>query len=141
MKIVNRKASFDYFLYERLECGISLTGAEVRQVAAGKIKLDESYVKIIDEELYLVNALIPPNQYSDNRTYDPQRNRKLLIHKNEVASLIGKTAAGFALVATAVYNKGRRIKVEIALAKGKKKWDKREAIKKRDLEMEMIVST
>ncbi len=137
MRVDNRTARYNYDILEKFEAGIDLLGPEVKSVRDGKISLNEAFVHLRDGEAYLVNAHIHPYQHS-LENISPTRSRKLLLHKKEVLSLASKAAAGgLTIVPLALYNKGNLFKVEIALAKGKKKWDKREAIKKRDLEREI----
>jgi SsrA-binding protein len=134
MRIINKKAGFDYELLDRIEAGVALTGPEVKSLMIGQASLNEAYVKFIGGEAFLVNAHIHPYQYADSRQIDPKRSRKLLLHRRELLSLATKMQSGnLTLVPVAWYNKGRQIKLEIALARGKKAWQKREAIKKRDL--------
>jgi len=114
-----------------------LTGAEVKSVKKNKIKLEESFVRLAEDGAYLVNAHISPYKYADNTNYQPQRSRQLLLHKKELLSLAKKMEGkNLTLVPTACYTKKGRIKLEIGLARGKKKWDKREALKRRDLDRE-----
>ena len=137
-KVTNRRAKFDYELLEKFEAGISLTGAEVKSVKNGHIKLDEAFVQIRDGEAWLFNAHIHPYTFADNRNYDPVRNRKLLLHQNEILKLAQQThEKNLTIVPLSCYTSHNRIKLEIALAKGKKKYDKREAIKKKDLQREI----
>jgi len=137
-KVVNRKARFNYELEGRVEAGIVLTGAEVKSVKQGKVSLGESFARIDDKgEAWLHNAHIHPYEFADNRDYEPTRSRKLLLKKKEILSLEKKTEGkNLVLIATGIYTKGRRIKVELALGRGKKKWDKRAAVKKREQERE-----
>lgn len=137
-KIINRRARYDYHLLEKFEAGVALTGAEVKSVKAGKMSLSESFAKIIDGEAWLLNAYINPYPFADNRDYDPQRSRKLLLHKNELLKLTQQTKEkGLTIVPVSCYTKGRQIKLEIALARGKKKHDKREAKKRKAIEREI----
>lgn len=137
MKIINRRASFDYEIFDKFEVGVVLTGAEVKSLFANQATLDEAYVKMIGGEAFLVNAHIHPYQYADVRKIDPKRTRKLLLHKRELLALTNKMKQkNLILVPLAWYNKGNQIKLEIALAKPKKKWEKREAIKRQDLARE-----
>jgi len=137
-KVVNRKARFNYELEDWVEAGIVLTGAEVKSVKQGKVSLGESFARIDDKgEVWLHNAHIHPYEFADNRDYEPTRSRKLLLKKKEILSLEKKTEGkNLVLIATGIYTKGRRIKVELALGRGKKKWDKRAAVKKREQERE-----
>ena len=137
-KIINRRARYDYHLLEKFEAGIALTGAEVKSVKAGKMSLSESFARIISGEAWLLNAYINPYPFADNRDYDPQRSRKLLLHKNELLKLTQQTKEkGLTIVPVSCYTKGRQIKLEIALARGKKKHDKREAKRRKAIEREI----
>jgi SsrA-binding protein len=138
MKITNRKASFDYQLLDRFEAGINLVGAEVKAVREGHVDLTGSFVRIIGSEAHLVNANIFPYQYARPETYDERRTRKLLLHKKEIISLKSKMdGSSLTIVPVSVYTTHGLIKVELALAKSKKKFEKREAIKKRDINREI----
>jgi len=138
VKIVNRKARFEYTIQETFEAGIVLTGAEVKSIKSGRLKLDDAYVKIINNELWLVNANIPPYQYSDNTNYQPDKSRKLLVHKKELLSLTKKIEGrNMAIIPVSCYNKGPRIKLQIGIGKGKKQWEKRDKIKKHDMDREI----
>ncbi len=137
-KVINRRARYDYHLLEKFEVGIALAGAEVKSVKAGNMSLSESFVKIIDNEAWLVNAYINPYSFADNRDYDPRRNRKLLLHKNELFKLAQQTKEkNLTIVPMSCYTKGRQIKLEIALARGKKRYDKREAKKRKAIKREV----
>ena len=138
MKIINRKASFDYQLLEKFEAGINLFGAEVKAVRAGHVDLAGSFVRIIGSEAYLVNANIFPYEHARPETYDPRRTRKLLLHKKEIISLKGKMdGANLTVVPVSMYTTHGLIKIELAFAKSKKKFDKKEAIKKRTIERDI----
>lgn len=135
----NPKARFDYEILETFEAGIVLSGSEVKAVRAGKVSIQGSYVKIFNMEAYLVGALIQPYQ-ADNvsESYDPQQTRKLLLKKKELEYLLNKSEeAGLTLVPLKLYDKHGLIKLEIGVGRGKKKYDKRESIKKRDVEREL----
>ncbi|OGM21649.1 SsrA-binding protein [Candidatus Woesebacteria bacterium RIFCSPHIGHO2_01_FULL_38_9b] len=135
MQVLNRKAKFNYFLYERLEAGISLLGGEAKAVRGGKVDLSQSYVKLIDNQAFLVNANIPIEGKKD---YESTRSRKLLLHKDQIVSLKTKIKTKrLTVVPVRMYNKGRLLKVEIALAKSKRKFEKKEAIKRKDIEREI----
>lgn len=135
MKIFNKRAKFNYRLFERYEVGISLMGGEVKSIRRGSTNLSHSYAKIIDDEIYLVNANIPVEGKKD---YSPTRTRKLLLHRNQIISIKSKIKAKrLTLVPTKVYTKGRLIKAEIALAKAKRRFEKKEAIKRKDIEREI----
>jgi len=138
MKIINRRASYNYQLLEKFESGIALTGPEVKSVKAGHLHLEEAFCQVKNGEVWLFNAHIHPYKFADIRDYDPRRARKLLLHKNEILKLAQYfSQKGLTIVPVSCYTKGNKIKLEIALAKGKKKYEKREAIKKRDLEREI----
>ncbi len=138
MKVINRQARYEYFLLERFEAGIGLTGAEVKSVKDGRIRLDESFVRLLDDGAWLVNAMIAPYRYANNREYKPTRSRRLLLHRKEILSLAKKMETkNLTLVPVSCYTKKGKVKLEIALAKGKKSWDKRAAIRKRDLDREV----
>jgi SsrA-binding protein len=134
----NNKIGFDYRILEAFEAGIVLYGFEVKSIKTGHVSLKGSYVTIKDNEVYLLNALVPPYQQANAPAdYDPQRSRKLLLNKREIKSLIGKSRVkGLTLVPIRLYTKKSKIKLEFGIAKGKKKTDKRETIKKRDTERE-----
>jgi SsrA-binding protein len=135
----NRKARFDYEILEKYEAGIELLGSEVKSVRGGRMSLEGAFVIIRGGEAYLINANIPPYQPKNApKDYDPLRNRKLLLTKKEIAELGGNDKnKSLTIVPISVYNKGRKIKLEIALVKGKKKFDKRETIKKRETDREI----
>ncbi|MCX8022227.1 MAG: SsrA-binding protein SmpB [Syntrophorhabdaceae bacterium] len=130
----NRKAFHDYHIEEKFEAGLVLTGTEVKSLREGRINLKDSYAKIKDGELFLVNAHISPYSCGNIYNHDPKRERKLLMHKNEILRLYGKVKErGYTLVPLSVYfNKRNIAKLEIALAKGKTLYDKRESIKRKD---------
>jgi len=130
----NRKAYFDYEILEKFEAGLVLSGAEVKSIRGGRMNLSGSYVNFHHGEPYLIGSSIAPyqpkNQPSD---YDPSRTRKLLLNKKEIDYISGKTKQkGLTLMPLRVYNKGRRIKIEIGLVRGKKQYDKRAVISKRE---------
>lgn len=135
----NDKAYFNYNIIQKYEAGLVLTGIEVKSIKTGKITIKGSYITIKDNEAYLTGATIPPYQPNNTpKDYDPQRSRKLLLEKKEINELIGKSKeSGIALVPLKVFDKNARIKLEFGIGKGKKKYDKRETIKKRDTEREI----
>ena len=135
----NKKARFNYEILERYEAGIELLGTEVKSVRGGKMSLEGAFVIVRGGEVYLLGANIPAFQEKNSpKDYDPMRNRKLLLTKKEISGLSDKeTNKGLTIVPLSVYNKNRKIKVEVAVAKGKKKFDKRETLKKRDTEREI----
>lgn len=136
---VNRRARFDYDVLETIEAGIALSGSEVKSVRAGRAVLRGAFVTIRGNELYLTNATIPPWQPRNTAAeYNETRPRKLLVHRQELSSLIGKMKAeGLTAIPLRLYTRNRRIKVEIGIVRHRKKRDQREAIKKRDAEREM----
>ncbi|MDP6527911.1 MAG: SsrA-binding protein SmpB [Candidatus Pacebacteria bacterium] len=135
----NKKAHFDYEISETLEAGIELFGYEVKSLRGKLGSLEGSHVVIRGGEAYLVGANIPPYQPANTpKEYDPARNRRLLLTKKEIASLEStERQKGLTIVPISVYNKGRNIKLEIGIARGKKKYDKRETIKRRDTERDI----
>ena len=134
MKIVNRRAFYDYRILERFEAGINLNGAEVKAVRFGHADLTGSHVRIMGSEAYLINAKIFPYQYARPEGFDERRTRKLLLHKKEIIALKSKTEGqNLTLVPVSLYTTKSFIKLEIALGKGKKQYDKKEAIKKKDI--------
>lgn len=135
----NRKAWHDYSIDEKYEAGIVLKGSEIKSCRLGKVNLKDSYAKIKDGGLYLINTHISPYDYANQFNHDPLRERKLLLHKGEIKRLIGKiNERGMTLIPLSMYLKNGKAKVELGLARGKKLYDKRESIKKktenRDLE-------
>ena len=139
LKIIclNRKAGFNYFVNETLEAGIVLKGSEVKSLRDGKANISESYAFDERGEIYLVNSHIPSYKESSYNNHNPKRNRKLLLNKKEINKLIGRiNKEGLTLIPTKLYFKKGKAKVEIAVAKGKKHYDKRHTIKKRDWERE-----
>lgn len=136
---VNRKAYHDYFVEEKFEAGIALTGTEIKSVREGRVNLRDAYAKISDDEAWLLNMHISPyGQAGGYFNHEPLRPRKLLLHRREIAYLAGKTQAkGLTLVPLRLYLKGNKAKVELALVKGKKLYDKREAIAERDAQLEI----
>jgi len=139
LKIVsnNRKARFNYFFTEFFEAGIALKGSEVKSLRLGKANISESYAYDVSGEIYLVNSHIPTYMESSYNNHDPKRNRKLLLKKREINKLIGRiNREGFSLIPTKLYFKKGKAKIEIAVAKGKKQYDKRHTKKKRDWDRE-----
>ncbi len=137
MRIDNRAARFNYDILEKFEAGIDLLGPEVKSVREGKVSLQEAFVHLRDKEAYLVNAHIHPYQNS-LENISPTRSRKLLIHKKEILSLASKIGtSGLTLVPLAMYNKGNLFKVEVGIGKGKKKWDKRDTLKRKAQDREI----
>ena len=134
----NRQASFRFQLLEKLECGIALTGTEVKSLREGKAQLKDGYASVDHGELWLHNVHIPPYPPAANANHDPERDRKLLVHRRELERLIGKTRErGLTLVPTRIYFKGANAKVELALARGKDVHDKRETIRRREQQREV----
>lgn len=135
MKIIsqNKKAYHDYFIEETFECGIALAGTEVKSVRAGQINLRDSFASVHSGEVILIGMHISPYEQGNIFNKDPLRERKLLMHKAEIRRLIGKVKEdGYSLIPTKVYLKGSKVKVELALAKGKKLYDKRNAIAEKE---------
>ena len=130
----NKRAYYDYEILEKFEAGLVLRGFEVKSIKTGHISLKGSFVTVRKAELYLTNANIPPYQHAGRIiNYDPTGPRKLLLHRKELNYLIGRSRTeGLTLIPLSVYNKKRHIKLQFALAKGKKKYDKRQSIKERE---------
>lgn len=137
--IQNRKAKFDYEILDKYEAGIELFGFEVKSIRKGQGSFDGSHITIRGSEVFLIGANIPPYQTKNTpKEYDPSRNRRLLLTKKEIAELSEvENKRGLTIIPISMYNSGRRIKVEIASVKGKKKFDKRETIKKRESDREI----
>jgi len=134
----NRYASYRFELLERMECGIVLEGTEVKALRNGGAQLKEGYALIRDDEVYLVSVHIPPYAPASRNNHDPERDRKLLLRRNQIDKLKAQTKEkGLTLVPTRMYFSEGRAKVEIALAKGKDQFDKREAIKERETKRDM----
>ena len=135
----NKKAYKDYFLQETFEAGVALTGTEVKSIRARRVNFKDSFARLKNGEVFLLNLHISPYEQGNRYNVDPERTRKLLLHRKQIDRLLGKTQEkGLTLVPTKIYIKNGLVKVEIALGKGKKAFDKREAIKreeaKRDLQ-------
>lgn len=133
----NKKAYFDYFIEDKWEAGISLYGTEVKSIRMGKVSIKESYIKIENGEVFVYNMHVSPYEKGNIFNRDPIRVRKLLLHRAEINKLSGKiTEKGYTLVPLQVYIKDGLVKVEIGLAKGKKLYDKRDSIAKKDVRRE-----
>ncbi len=138
MRISNPSAFHDYTISERFEAGVKLSGPEVKSVKGGHLSLKGSFVRLVGTEMYLVNATVSPYTFASVVGYDPRRTRKLLLHKREIMSLKGKLdTAPLTLIPISIYTRHGIIKLEVGLAKGKKQFEKRESIKKRDSEREI----
>ncbi len=134
----NRQASFRYELSDNLECGIELLGTEVKSVRDGQVQIKDGFASVRDGELWLHNVHIAPYGPAAGDNHDPERTRKLLAKRYEIERLIGKTRErGLTLVPTRIYFKGQRAKVEIAVGRGKDRFDKRESIKRRESDRDM----
>lgn len=134
MDIVNRKARFNYFIEEEIECGIVLTGTEIKSIRQGNCNIGDSYALIRNEEVFLVNVFISLYKEGNIFNHQERRTRKLLLHKKEIKKLNDKIElSGYTLVPLKIYFKGGIAKVLLGLAKGKKDYDKRETIKQRDI--------
>ncbi len=134
----NRRAHHDYQILDKFECGVVLTGSEVKSLRGGRASLSESYARIRGGEVWLENMHIPPYEQGEKRGYDPRRDRKLLLHRREIDRLIGQTAEkGLALVPLRVYFSHGLAKVELGVARGKRQFEKRQAIAEREHKREM----
>ncbi|MBI2596387.1 SsrA-binding protein SmpB [Candidatus Daviesbacteria bacterium] len=133
MRIVNKKALRNYHILERLEAGVALLGSEVKSIRAGRLDLNESFIRVLNEEAFLINANIPKLVQTGSKTYDPFRPRKLLLHKSQIQNLMGKTSGkGITLVPVSIYEKNNNFKVDVGLAKSKREFDKRKVLKEKD---------
>ncbi|OHA87005.1 MAG: SsrA-binding protein [Candidatus Zambryskibacteria bacterium RIFCSPLOWO2_01_FULL_39_39] len=137
--IQNKKAYFNYEILEKIEAGIELLGFEVKSLKKGQGSLEGGHITIRGSEAYVINMQIPPYQSGNTPNgYNPLRNRRLLVTKKEIERLSKEESQkGLTIIPISVYNKGRKLKLEIAMVRGKKKYDKRESIKKRDTEREV----
>ena len=136
--VTNRKARYDYHFLETWEAGIVLTGTEVKSLRAGKINLTDSYAAVDGGEVYLYNVYVSPYEQGSHFNHEPNRRRKLLLHRSEIRKLIGSVVEkGLTLIPLRVYFKRGRAKVEIALAKGKRDYDRRRTIMERDARRDM----
>jgi SsrA-binding protein len=134
----NRRARHDYAIEETFEAGMVLTGPEVKSLRAGRAALADAYARVVGEEVWVENLHIPPYEMADVRRYEPMRPRKLLLHREEIRRLIGKTAErGLTLVPLKIYFTRGRAKVELGLGRGKRKFEKREAIAEREHQREI----
>jgi len=134
----NRKAGFEYFLFERFEAGLALKGSEIKSIRAGQISLAESYIRVDENQAWLIEAHVAPYIQANRFNHDPKRPRRLLLHRKEIREMWDAVRQkGVTIVPVRVYLKNSRAKIEIAIAKGKKLHDKREAIARRDAEREM----
>lgn len=135
----NRKASYHYTILERMEAGIVLTGSEVKSLRNGNVDISDGYITVANGEVFMVNVHISPYFASSDKKYEPKRERKLLLKRREIDRLMGKIKTrGFTAIPLSIYFKdGKLAKVEIGLVKGKKMVDRREEIKRRDIEREM----
>ena len=138
----NRKAYHNYHIGDGIEAGIVLTGSEIKSIRSGRVSLGDAYVRPEKGELWLHNAHIARYEASSYMSHEPKRPRKLLLHRKEVSNLISKVSEkGLTLVPTRLYIKGSIAKVEVALAKGKRQYDKRESISRREVERELARAT
>ncbi|MFH1092398.1 MAG: SsrA-binding protein SmpB [Pseudomonadota bacterium] len=143
LKVVcrNKRARHDYHLEERLEAGLVLTGTEVKSLRLGKANLSDAYARIQDGEVWLINAHISPYPYAHFNNHDPERRRKLLLSKKQIKKLYGRSKErGQALIPLSLYFKGGLAKLELAVAKGKRAYDKRQALKQKEADREMARS-
>ena len=134
MEIKNKQAYFNYFVEDEIECGIVLTGTEIKSVRKGSVNIKDSYVRIKNDEAYIINMYIAKYEESGSFNHDEYQERKLLLHKKEIKKLASKIKMeGYTLVPLSVYFKGSHAKVLVGLCKGKKNYNKKEAIKERDI--------
>ena len=139
---VNRRARHEYAVEETLEAGIALTGTEIKSIRAGRVNLAEAYARIEKGEAWLIGAHIAPYEQGNRNNHEPTRTRKLLLHRDQISELIGRTQAkGFTLVPLKLYIRNGIAKLEIGIAKGKKAYDKRRTIAERDARRELERAT
>jgi len=137
MEVFNREAKYNYFILEEIECGIVLTGTEIKAIRSSKVNLKDSYAVIRKNEVFLINTHISEYKEGNIFNHDPKRSRKLLLHKDEIIKLNNKVSQeGLTLIPLKLYFKKNKVKILLGLCKGKKNYDKRETIKERDLKRE-----
>ena len=142
MEILNRKARHDYFIDDTIECGIVLTGTEIKSIRGGSANIKDCYARIKNDEIFLINMFIAPYKEGNQFNHEETRSRKLLLHKNQIRGLKNKVEQdGYALIPLKVYFTRGKAKVELGVCRGKKNYDKRETIKERDLKREMSKKT
>jgi SsrA-binding protein len=135
---VNRRATYDYHIDERVEAGLVLTGTEIKSIREGRVNLREGYARIVDGEGWLVGVHIAPYEHGNRFNHEPLRERKLLLHRDELRSLLGQAKQrGYTIVPLQMYLKHGRAKVELGLARGKREYDKRESLAKREAQREI----
>ncbi len=135
---VNRRATHDYFIDDRIEAGLVLTGTEIKSIREGRVSLREGYARIVDGEAWLTNVHIAPYEQGNRYNHEPLRDRKLLLHRDEINTLMGKVRQrGYTLVPLQLYLKHGKAKVELGLARGKREFDKRASIAKREAQREI----
>ncbi len=133
----NRQAGYNYHLFDRYEAGLVLSGTEVKAAKSGRVQLKESFAEVVGNEAWLMNAHISEYSHGNRENHEPVRRRKLLLHRQEIDKLMGKTREkGLTLIPTKMYLKNGRIKIEIAVGKGKKLHDKRETLRKKEMDAE-----
>jgi SsrA-binding protein len=138
MKVINKKAHFDYQILEVVEAGVILSGPEAKSARLGQVDLNNAHVRVAAGVAEVINMHIYPYKFNSQEDYDPDRTRKLLLNKKEILAIENKIKQkGLTVVPTAMYTKGPKVKLEIGLARGKKQYEKREAIKKADLDREI----
>jgi SsrA-binding protein len=135
---INKKAFHDYEIFNKYEAGLALLGTELKTLRQQKGSVQEAYCKIKEKEIWLINSNIPEYRYGTTANHSPLRDRKLLLHKNEIKKIISKLREkGYSLIPLKLYFSGSKVKAEIALAKGKRQYDKREAIKKEEMKRQL----
>jgi SsrA-binding protein len=135
MKILNRKINREYEVFEKYQAGIVLSGSEVKSVRQGGLRLENSFIKFLEDGPYLINAEIPKYRFSGEKNYDPKKSRKILLNKDEILKISTKikSSRGLTIVPTSCYNKGVHLKLEIALVRGRKEFQKRKFDKKKEI--------
>jgi SsrA-binding protein len=136
MKIINRKINREYEVFEKYEAGIVLSGSEVKSIKQGGLRLDNSFIKFLEDGPYLINAEVPKYKFSGEKNYDPRKSRKILLNKGEILRISTKikSSRGLTIVPVSCYNKGVHLKLEIALVRGRKDFQKRKFDKQREID-------
>lgn len=135
---VNRRATHDYFIDDRFEAGLVLTGTEIKSIREGRVNLREGYARVVNGEAWLTNVHIAPYEQGNRYNHEPLRDRKLLLHRDEIAELVGRVRQrGYTIVPLQLYLKHGRAKIELGLARGKREYDKRESIAKREAQRDI----
>ena len=141
MEIINRKASHDYFIKDTIECGIELKGTEIKSIRVGSVNINDAYARIKNYEVYLTNMYIAKYEEGNRFNHDERRERKLLLHKNEIIKLEHTiTTQRYTLIPLKLYFKKNKVKIELGVCQGKKLYDKRESLKEKDMKRKEMIN-